>query len=336
MKNNFYTQLVKKSKDEQFIKKQDCFNILESPDISIKSLLDAAFTVRKYFIGDKVKIHIINNVQNGLCSEDCKYCAQSKSSKAKINQYPMKSDEQIMLEAKEAYEKGSFRYCMVFSGKGSSKERINKLSNLIRKIKNLYNIEVCVSPGLVDEEDLDTLKNAGLDRLNHNINTSSKHYSKICTSHSFKDRIDTIYKAKAKGLQICSGIIIGMGETTDDILEMASILNELKIESIPINFFIPIEGVALNYSPSLTPEYCLRMLCLFRFLCPKAEIRIAAGREIYLKDKQHLAFYPANSLFMQGYLNVEGDSQKKTLSMLKNAGFQIESDKTLDELLDKG
>ncbi|MDP8211782.1 MAG: biotin synthase BioB [Candidatus Zapsychrus exili] len=333
MKSNFYTQLIEKSKEEKSVSDKDCKEILESDLIDIKSLLDAAFTVRKHFIGETIKIHIINNVQNGLCSEDCHYCAQSKTSKASINEYPMKSDDQILLEAKQAYEKGAFRYCMVFAGKGSSEQRIEKLTKIIKQIKNLYNLEVCVSPGVVNQKGLDMLKAAGLNRLNHNINTSSKHYSKICTSHKFQDRIDTLYAAKKTGLQICSGVIIGMGESSEDIVEMASILNDLKIESIPVNFFMPIEGLALDAKPNLTPEYCLRVLCLFRFLCPKAEIRVAAGREMYLKDKQHLAFYPANSLFMEGYLNVSGDTQKKTLTMLKDAGFKIESDKTLEELL---
>jgi biotin synthase len=307
--------------------------ILTSPNIELLPLLEAAYEIRKKYWGKKVNVHIINNVQNGDCSQDCSYCVQSKESKAEIESYSMKSEDQILEEAKIAYESGAFRYCMVFSGPKPSKSRVEKLVGIIKKIKATYNIQVCVSPGFVDYDDAIKLKKAGLNRLNHNLNTSKNHYHNICTSHTFQDRINTIKAAKSANLEICSGCIIGMGETEDDIIDIAKTLSTLKIESIPINFFLPISGLPLKTKKALTPEYCLRVLCLFRFLNPKAEIRIAAGREFHLRSMQAMALFPANSLFMEGYLNSNGSNTIDTLQMIKDAGFTINSDKRIEEIL---
>ena len=298
-------------------------------------MLNAAFEVRKEYFGNEVKIHIINNVQNGYCSEDCRYCVQSRDADSEINEYPMKSDEEIVAKAKNAYENGAYRHCMVFSGKQLSKKRAKHLSILIREIKSKYPIQVCVSHGQLDKEKALILKEAGLDRLNHNLNTSRRYYPQICTTHIYEDRIATLKNAREAGLQICSGVIVGMGETADDIFETACTLRDLKIESIPVNFFIPIKGVKLDIKPNLSPAYCLRVLCLYRFLNPEAEIRVAAGWEIYFRSMQVLAFYPANSMFMGGYLNTRGKSRIFILQMIKDAGFKICSDYSLDELIQR-
>ncbi len=335
MRREFYYQLAEKSIAGECLSRDEAKVILSSEEIELLPLLNAAYEVRKKFVGNSVTIHIINNVQNGHCGEDCQYCAQSRSSKAEIEVYPLKSDEEILAEAKDAYERGAFRYCMVFSGKSPSLARIKHLVNLIRKIKSLYPIQVCVSAGIIDYEKAKLLKQAGLDRLNHNLNTSRSFYSKICTTHAYSDRMNTLKAARKAGLQICSGVIVGMGENVDDIIEMAETLRNIKADSIPINFFIPIPGIGLNKKPDLTPEYCLRILCFFRFINPTSEIRIAAGRELYLRGMQAFALYPANSLFLAGYLNATGDSCRKTLQMIKDAGFTIASDRSLDELIKK-
>ena len=309
--------------------------ILGGEGVDFLPLLDAAFKVRQEFWGKKVLIHVLNNIQNGYCPEDCSYCAQSKNSKAPIEEYAMKSDEEILSEAKLAYENGAYRYCMVFSGRGSSENRVAHLIHLIKQIKERYPLEVCVSPGILDEENMRTLKEAGLDRINHNINTSRSNYSKICTTHSYEDRIQTLKAANASGLDICSGVIIGMGETHEEIIEMSQTLGEYAAKSIPMNFFIPIPGTPLKPQTNLTPEFCLRVLCVFRLLNPRAEIRIAAGREFHLRHLQAMALYPANSLFLSGYLNAKGESDVNTLQMIKDAGFTIESEQNIDDLLKK-
>ena len=312
---------------------EECQTILESPEIALPALIQAAFEVRQKFCGREVMLHIINNAQNGHCPEDCHYCAQAKSSDAAINEYALKSDEEILAEAQQAYKNGAYRYCMVFAGRGPSQRRTEHLARLIRTIKDRYPLKICVSAGLLDDEKARILKEAGLDRLNHNLNTSEEHYPKICTTHTFADRLNTLKAARQAGIELCSGIIIGMGETKNDIIDVAFRLRDMEIQSIPVNFFIPIKGTALKGTPELTPEYCLRVLCLFRFLNPRAEIRVAAGREIHLRSMEVLALYPANSLFLQGYLNARGSSNRRTLQMIKDAGFTIKSDIPLEILL---
>lgn len=328
--------LEQRSLNGHSISRKDCRLLLQSTKINLFLLLNAAFRIRRKYWGKDVTIHIINNVQNGHCSENCQYCAQSKFSRTAIESYPMKSDVEILKEAKIAYQSGAFRYCMVFSGREQGRQRLERLTGVIRAIKKKYPMEVCVSPGFVNKEEALILKKAGLDRLNHNINTSQKYYSHICTTHTFDKRLQTLKAAQSAGLDMCSGVIVGMGETPDDVIDAALMLRAFKnVKSIPVNFFLPIQGTKISKKANLSPEYCLRVLCLYRFLNPKAEIRMAAGREYHLRDMQVLGLYPASSLFMDGYLNVKGTSRYKTFQMIKDAGFSIKSEQNLDDLIQK-
>ena len=295
----------------------DAVALLEGNGSDLLRLLETAYHWRRKYFSNKVTLHVLNNVQNGLCSEDCRYCAQSSASSAAIEAYPMKPDEEILAEAAAAHQNGAGRYCMVFAGTGPSDERVRHLAVLIREIKRRHRIEVCVSPGVINEAQARILKDAGLDRLNHNLNTSEKYYGRICTSHTYADRLATLAAAHSAGLDVCSGVIIGMGEGPGDVYAMARKLRELEVRSIPVNFFIPIPGVVLKDAQGLTPEYCLRVLCLFRLMNPRSEIRMAAGREIHLRSLQPLGLYPANSLFLQGYLNARGSSDEATLGMIR-------------------
>jgi biotin synthase len=194
---------------------------------------------------------------------------------------------------------------------------------------------VCLSAGLVDDAGAKALKEAGLDRLNHNLNTSEKNYPNICTTHTYQDRKNTLQAAKNNNLEMCSGMIVGLGESPADVVEVAHTLNQLGSKSIPINFFIPIEGTALENPQTLTPEYALRVLALFRLVNPDAEIRMAAGRELHLRGLQSLGLYPASSLFMDGYLNTKGTNTLQTLQMIKDAGFTIRASFDLEDLIQK-
>lgn len=333
MNEEFYKKLTNLSLADKEISQSDAESILNNPGIQLLELLNASFRVRSHYFNKDVTVHIINNAQNGFCPEDCHYCAQAKSSKSSIEEYSLKSDEEFMKEAKNAYEKGAHRYCMVFAGRGPSTSRVEKLAALIKKIKSNYPIEICVSAGLLNEDKAKILSDAGLDRLNHNLNTSNNNYSNICTTHTYDDRIKTLQAAKNAGLQLCSGIIVGMKETHQDIISVARELRSLNAESIPVNFLIPIEGTTIDKKSHLTPEFCLRVLCLFRFINPRSEIRIAAGREIHLRSLEALALFPANSLFLDGYLNTKGSERLKTLHMIKDAGFNVKSSIPLDELI---
>lgn len=333
----FYTDLARQSLAGAELNNAVSGRILSDTSLEILPLLDAAYQVRKHYFGNEVRVHILNNAQNGHCPEDCHYCAQAKSSKADIEEYGIKSDEEMLQEARQAYSKGASCYCMVFAGRGASQTRIDRLKRVLAQIKSEFpGKEICVSTGFVTPQGAVELKQAGLDRLNHNLNTSEAHYPNICTTHTFADRLDTLLAAKSAGLKVCSGMIVGMGEAHGDIIEVAKKLRALKAESIPVNLLVPIEGnVLVRQESSLTPDFILRVLCLFRFLNPQSEIRVAAGREMHLRSMEVMALYPANSLFLQGYLNAKGATNVRTLKMIKDAGFSIKSDVDLDDLLEQ-
>jgi len=331
----FYTGLARQSLGGQELDNVTCARILSDASLEILPLLDAAYQVRKHYFGQEVRVHILNNAQNGHCQEDCHYCAQAKSSTAEIEEYGMKSDEEMLQEARTAYNKGASCYCMVYAGRQASQARIDRLKRILAQIKVEFpDKEICVSTGFVTNQGAVELKQAGLDRLNHNLNTSESHYPNICTTHTFADRLNTLLAAKSAGLKVCSGMIVGMGEGYADIIDVAKRLRVLKAESIPVNLLVPIEGNVLSPQESnMSPDFILRILCLFRFLNPSSEIRVAAGRELHLRSMEVMALYPANSLFLQGYLNAKGSSNARTLRMIKDAGFSIKSELDLDELL---
>jgi biotin synthase len=315
------------------ISRADSERVLSDPSVELLDLVQAAYRVRVHHWGKGVQVHIINNAQNGHCPEDCGYCSQAKTSSTDIEKYPLKSEQEILDEARRAYEAGAFRYCMVFAGRGPSTGRTNALADIVRKIKSQYNIEVCVSAGLLDVDKARVLKAAGVDRYNHNLNTSREHYPEICTTHTYDDRLATLRAASGEGLDLCSGMIVGMGESSREVLEVAESLREIGARSIPVNFLLPFPGTPLGAPQPLTPEYCLRVLCAFRFLNPKSELRISAGREFHLRSLQPLGLYVANSLFLDGYLNSKGHEARQTLQMIRDAGFDIVSDVDLDDLL---
>ena len=334
MEKEFYCELALQSMQGELLADELCMQILTaSSGTELLPLLDAAYQVRKKYFGNEVQLHMINNAQNGYCPEDCHYCSQANSSDADIEKYALKSDKEIIDEAERAYKAGAFRYCMVFAGRGPSKKRVEHLAQLVRDIKALFPIQVCISAGIIDKEDAQVLKHAGLDRLNHNINTSETNYPNICTTHTYADRINTLQVAEQVGIELCSGIIVGMGERTEDLIELAKTFRELGVSSIPINYLIPFEGNVLSQTPELDPEYCLRILALYRLVNPDADIRVAAGRELHFRSMEVMALYPANSLFIDGYLNSKGGNRERVIRMIEDAGFVVKTDKDVKDLL---
>jgi biotin synthase len=297
---------------------------LLAPDVPLLPLLQEAYEVRRTFFENRVQVHMLSNAQNARCPEDCGYCSQSAVTDAPIKPYPWKSKEELLKEAREAHDAGAFRYCIVASGRGPTESRVSTLAEAVREIKRQVPIQVCVSVGLLDEEKARTLREAGVDRLNHNLNTSEAHYGRICTTHTYAERVSTIRAAHAAELGTCSGLIIGMGESDRDIVEVVLQLHVLEVPSIPVNFLIPIEGNPLQSDGSLTPERCLRVLAMTRLANPRAEIRAAGGREGHLRSLEALALYPANSLFVQGYLTTTGRGPVDTYRMIRDAGFVVE------------
>jgi biotin synthase len=310
---------------DQSIDRSDALSILSDPDIDLMALLSAAGAVRRHFFGNTVTIHVLENVRNGACPEDCGYCGQSKDSDAPVQPYKIKSVDEIVDEARHARDKGAYRYCMALSGRGPSDRDVDHMCDAIRRIKDM-GLRTCLSIGLLQGDQAQRLADAGLDRLNHNLNTSRSHYSSICTTHTFDDRLDTLRQARDAGIGLCSGLILGMDETHEDLLELAFTLRQMRSESIPVNFLLPIDGNRVNNPRSggapLTPRFCLRALCMFRLVNPTAEVRMAAGRELHLRSLQPLGLEPANSLFMDGYLLTQGSGAGATLSMILEAGLK--------------
>lgn len=321
---NKYDELIQKSMTLGHIEDSDIRWILTDPEAELLPILNAAYRVRSKYFGNKVRIHILDNVKSGSCQEDCSYCAQSKKSENKIKNYPLKNRDEILEDARIAFENNAFRYCMVLSGKTLSDKAIDFICSVVVEIKKRYRMEICVSAGFLTEEKALKLKNSGVNRYNHNLNTGKNHYSKICRTHSYEMRLETIRFARSMGLEICSGIIIGMGEGTDDIINIIHDLRDAGIHSIPVNFFLPLKGTRIEKYQPLSPEYCLKILSTFRLCFPETEIRCAGGREYHLRGMQSLCLYPVNSIFAEGYLTTGGDPIQKVKEMILDAGFVVE------------
>jgi biotin synthase len=267
---------------------------------------------------------VLQNAKSGLCPEDCHYCSQSSISKAPIDRYPILPRERLLEAAFKAKQAGAVRYCMVNSGRGPTRREIDEMAEVVEEIRSQVPISICCSLGLMNEEKLKTLKQAGVQRINHNLNTSQRHHPNICTTHTYEDRVATVRNVKNVGLSACCGGIIGMGETDDDIMDLALALRELDVDSIPINFLHPIGGTPLEKANHLTPQRCLKVLCLLRFVNPSKELRVGGGREINLRSLQPMSLYPANSIFVNGYLTTPGQRATEAHRMLEDLGFEIE------------
>jgi biotin synthase len=218
------------------------------------------------------------------------------------------------------------RYCIVISGRSPLDREIVDIASAVRSIKQEVPIQICCSLGLLSERQARDLKAAGVDRINHNLNTSEAYHSEICSTHTFQDRLATIRHARTAGLEICSGGIVGMGESDEDLIDLALALREVKPDSIPINTLHPASGTPLEHCAPLTPQRCLKALCLFRFLHPRTELRIAGGREHNLRSLQPLALYPADSVFVNGYLTTPGQPAAEVWRMIEDLGFDIQVD----------
>ncbi len=297
--------------------------IMESLDDELLAVLDAAFTIRRHYFGRGVSIHVIRNAKSGSCSENCSFCSQSAVSESEIPKYPMQSVEQILEGAREAHKLTAIRYCIVTSGRTPSEKDLETICEAARLIKREVPVQICTSLGLLSKEQAKRLKNAGVDRYNHNLESSERFYSSFCTTHDFSDRVATARTAKAAGLELCSGGLIGMGENLKDRVDLAFALNDLDADSIPVNFLDPRPGTPLEGLPRLTPADCLRTLAMFRFVNPDREIRIAGGREACIGSMQVLSLYAANSMFTVGYLTTSGQGYQADMDMIKQAGFTV-------------
>ncbi len=320
-----WSSLIDRSLSGQGITREEGRTLLALSDDEVPAALQAAFEVRKVHFGKRVKICMLQNARSGLCPEDCHYCSQSSVSTAKIDKYPLMSKEQLLDGAHRAAEAHAKRYCMVTSGRGPSDEDIEHFCEVTREIKKSLSLEICICVGILSEAQARKLKEAGVGWVNHNLNTSERYHPEICTTHTYQDRVNTVKNVRKAGLMTCSGGIIGMGETDEDILDLAFATRELRMDSIPINFLHPIKGTPMEAFQFLTPTKCLKVLCLFRFLNPTSEIRAAGGREVNLGAVQNQALYAANSIFVEGYLTTPGQQAQEARRMIEEMGFEVET-----------
>jgi biotin synthase len=321
-----YAAYACKALNDEALTRAECRDVLNTPDEELLALLHAAFSVRSRYFGKSVRLQMLQNAKSGACQEDCHYCSQSAVSTAAIDRYNLLPQNQMIDGARQAAASKAQRYCIVISGRSPLDREIDEIAGAVRAIKRELPIQICCSLGLMNEAQAKRLKTAGVDRINHNLNTSEAFHGSICTTHTFRDRLATIQNARAAGLEICSGGIVGMGEADDDLIDLAMALREVKPDSIPVNTLHPVPGTPLEHCDHLTPQRCLKVLCLFRFLHPRTEIRIAGGREHNLRSLQPLALYPADSVFVNGYLTTPGAPAPEVWGMISDLGFRIEVD----------
>ncbi|TYA09929.1 biotin synthase BioB [Paenibacillus faecis] len=303
---------------------EEGLSVLAAADDQILSILEAAYQVRRHYYGNKVKLNMIINAKSGLCPEDCGYCSQSVISKAPVPKYTMLDKETLLAGAREAMARKAGTYCIVAAGRGPTERELGQVIEAVKEIRETMPLKICACLGLLGEEQARRLAEAGVHRYNHNLNTSRSNYGSITTTHTYEQRVETVEKAKAQGMSPCSGVIIGMGESDREIVEMAYALRELDADSIPVNFLNPIPGTPLARAERTPAAKALKTLALFRFVCPSKEIRVAGGRELTLRTLQPLALYAANSIFVGDYLTTSGQEITLDHQMIEDLGFEVE------------
>ena len=305
---------------------EEAASVLEAPESELLDVLSAAYRIRQHYFGKTVKLNYLINAKSGVCPEDCHYCSQSRISTAEIDRYPLMSSAEIAERAERAVELRASTCCIVTAARRPSARELREVSDAVRQVKDRHpDLKICACMGLLDDEEAETLRSAGVDRYNHNLNTAESHYGEICTTHTYEDRLETVGSVARSGISPCSGVIVGMGETNAELVQVALELRELAVDSIPVNFLIPIEGTPLeSQQAKIDPGFALRVLSMFRFVCPDREIRLSAGREVHLRTLQPLGLYPANAIFVADYLTEHGQDPEEDWRMIEDLGFEVE------------
>jgi biotin synthase len=299
--------------------------IHDFPDDEFYDLIASANRIRKAFKGDSIRLCSIINAKSGLCSEDCTFCAQSVRYETGIDTFPLVSQDAILDVAKGAVENGAGEFSIVTSGRGTkNKKELKTIVDSIQKINHETSLESCASLGILKEETLNSLKDAGLHSYHHNLETARSFFPEICSTHDYEEDVSTVRRAKELGLYVCSGGIFGIGESRAQRVELALTLRELRVDSIPINFLNARPGTPLEKVSYLTPIECLKIIATFRFLLPTREIIICGGREVNVKDLQPLIFAAgANGMMVGNYLTTMGRAPEEDLQMITDLGLKI-------------
>ena len=302
------------------ITKEEAMFLYEQP---LAELCESADKIRRHFCSNQFDICTIINGKSGRCSENCKFCAQSAHNHTGTAEYPLLSADEITAQAKINFEQGVLRYSIVTSGRRLSDAEVDHMCETVRKIKNEVGISVCVSFGLLSEQQFRKLKEAGVTRVHNNLETSRRYFPHICTTHTFDDKVQAIRAAQAAGLSVCSGGIMGLGETPEDRVDMALCLRELGIQSVPVNMLNPIPGTPFEHHVQLTQEEMQRIVAVYRFILPAASIRLAGGRGL-LPDKGRSCFTSgANAAISGDMLTTAGITAQTDMELLNELGYEV-------------
>ncbi len=314
-------RLTEKILKGYLIDKSEAMALLDS---DLDTLTDCADKIREHFNSDSFDLCTIINGKSGRCSEDCKFCAQSAHHKTDVEEYPLLSDEELIEGAKYNADKGILRYSIVTSGRSLPKNEVKKVSESYLKIKEQVDIHLCASHGLLEYEDFVLLKESGVTRYHNNLESSRRFFPEICSTHTYDEKIRAIKDAQKAGLSVCSGGIMGLGETMEDRIDMAFELRELGITSIPINVLNPIPGTPFANNPKLTADDVRRIVAIYRFIHPKSAIRMAGGRGLLLDKGKSVFRGGANAAISGDMLTTAGISIQHDIDMAKELGYQIE------------
>ncbi len=305
------------------ITKSEADLISEIQGSDLFNLFSCANSIKTKFRGKSVDLCAIINAKSGSCPEDCSYCAQSSKSKTEITIYSLLQNNVILEKAREAKEAGVKRFCVVTSGRKISKNETKQIASIIKNIRDMRLLP-CATLGLLNKAELSFLKESGLERYHHNLETSERFFPEICRTHTYYDKLKTIEAAKSAGLSVCSGGIFGMGETWHDRIDMAFALKELNIDSIPLNFLIPVKGTSMSDRDFLHPFEALKIISLYRFIMPEKEIRVCGGRTQTLGEFNSWIFLAgADSLLTGNYLTTTGRTFKDDLRLIEQYGLKI-------------
>lgn len=295
--------------------------LMELVDEDLDALTAAADEIREEMCGNKFELCTIINGRSGRCSENCKYCAQSVNYNTDIEEYGLMEAGTIIKSALTNERAGVHRFSIVTSGKAMNMEEVERMCGIYRQMKKECSIKLCASHGLLGYEELVKLKEAGVERYHNNLETSRRYFKEICTTHTYDDKVRTIQDAKRAGLSVCSGGIIGLGETMEDRIDMALTLRELKVDSVPVNVLNPIKGTPLQYNRALSYEEILRTAAIFRFTLPNIQIRLAGGRSL-MPDKGERAMKSGINAAISGdMLTTSGITTSDDYEMLERIGY---------------
>ncbi|UCD84194.1 MAG: biotin synthase BioB [Deltaproteobacteria bacterium] len=323
--NSLLKEIEEKVLNEIPLGSQEVSSLTSLDGSDLFELFALANRLRERYHGNEIRLCSIINAKSGLCPEDCAFCAQSLHSRTDIDTYPLVEAREIMTAAQEAQGNGAVEFSIVTSGYGIKDEKeMSNICRALRELKEGASLERCASLGVLDRAALRRLKEAGLQRFHHNLETARSFFSKICTTHEYEEDIETVRVAKKVGLKVCCGGIFGLGESWEQRIELALTLRELGVDSVPLNFLNPIKGTKLESANNLTPRECLEIIALYRLLLPEKDVLVCGGREVNLRDLQSLMFFAgANGTMTGNYLTTPGRSPREDRQLIEDLGLRI-------------